>query len=122
MIVAGFGFRASASCESLRSALACAATGHQVTALAAPADKADATCLRDLAAETGLAVHPVGVAELEAVLTFTISAVSRSQRNTGSVAEAAALAAAGPGARLLAARQISQDRRATCALAIRETS
>ena len=36
----------------------------------------------------------------------------------GSVAEAAALAAAGPGARLLAPRMISADRMASCALAM----
>ncbi|ENO84722.1 hypothetical protein C666_16775, partial [Thauera linaloolentis 47Lol = DSM 12138] len=38
-------------------------------------------------------------------------------RGCGSVAEAAALAAAGQGARLLAIRHISPDRSATCAIA-----
>ncbi|MHA6346914.1 cobalamin biosynthesis protein, partial [Roseivivax sp. CAU 1761] len=37
--------------------------------------------------------------------------------DTGSVAEAAALAAAGPGARLLGPRAVSPDGCATCALA-----
>jgi cobalt-precorrin 5A hydrolase len=38
-------------------------------------------------------------------------------RGVGSVAEAVALAAAGPGARIVVARVISSDRMATCAIA-----
>lgn len=49
---------------------------------------------------------------------LTRSAASQATYGTGSVAEAAALAAAGPGARLLSARLISPDRLATCAIAI----
>ena len=101
MIVAGFGFRANASCASLVSALNRAAQGRPVNALAAPDDKLDAPCLRALAAQTGLPVTAVAADQLGAVTTLTLSSHSQAHRNTGSVAEAAALAAAGAGARLL---------------------
>ena len=54
---------------------------------------------------------------LRAMETPTRSAVSLAARDTGSVAEAAALAAAGEGAWLIASRRISPDRMATCAIA-----
>ena len=110
MIVAGFGFRAEAAPESLRAAYA--AAGGGADALAAPADKA-----ARLAEAMGREVVPVGADALEAQVTLTCSAASRAARRTGSVAEAAALAAAGPGARLLRPRAVSPDRMATCALA-----
>lgn len=113
MIVAGFGFRRAATLDSLADALA--ATGGAPDALATAADKASA--LAPLAARLGLPVHAVAPEALSAARTRTDSTASRTHRGTGSVAEAAALAAAGPGARLLAARAISSDRMATCALA-----
>lgn len=130
MIVAGFGFRRAATCASLRSALdraqdqALAGTGQSfaITLLSAPADKAEAPCLRDLARLTGLTVRAIPAADLRAVKTPTRSHHSQRHRDTGSVAEAAALAAAGPGARLLSSRFISEDRLATCAVAIKETT
>lgn len=116
MIVAGFGFRGAADSSSLRAALALAQNGHPaVTALAAPADKAPALAV--LARTLGLRVIAVSPQALSAVSTATHSAASFAARRTGSVAEASALAAAGPDARLLAPRHISPDRMATCALA-----
>ena len=82
---------------------------------------ADGSRYLDLGA--GIAVNSLGhanpdlVAALTAQATSTQSPASRASRGTGSVAEAAALAAAGPGARLLSPRVISADGRATCALA-----
>ncbi|WP_333572006.1 cobalamin biosynthesis protein [Sphingomonas sp.] len=110
MIVAGFGYRTGATAASLRSALALAQAGAPpITHVATVADKLP------LLATLGL---PMIVAEaVEAVLTPTRSPASLAARGTGSVAEAAALVAAGPHARLLVARQISPDRMATCAIA-----
>lgn len=119
MIVAGFGFRASATTQSLRSALAL--TGARgLSAVAAPADKADAACLTALARSLGVPVMAIPADALSAVVTPTNSARVRAERNTGSVAEAAALAATGAGGRLLITRRVSRDRLATCAIATGE--
>ena len=109
-VVAGFGFRSGATPESLRSAFA--AAGGGADALAAPADKA-----ARLVEAMGREVIPVTAEVLEAQETLTVSAASLAARRAGSVAEACALAAAGPGARLLGPRAVSPDRMATCALA-----
>ena len=116
MIVAGFGFRAEATLASLQDALASAQQGQpQITLLATPSDKA---ALVELLAEA-MDLHLVAIDPdaLCAAQTATKSAFSLKIRQTGSVAEACALAAAGPGARLLTPRHISQDRMTTCAIA-----
>ena len=114
--IAGLGFRAAAAPESLRAALKAAETaaGVRATALATAAAKATAPALTALAAERGLPV--IAIANLPAD-TPTQSAAARAAHGTGSVAEAAALAAAGPGARLLTHRIVSPDCMATAALA-----
>lgn len=128
MIFAGLGFRRSATLASLQDALAQATAALQVAVpersvalLAAPDDKAEAACLRELASELGLPVHAVNATQLNAILTLTDSARVRALRGSGSTAEAAALAAAlvhgGPGAVLLNPRAVSTDRLATCAFA-----
>lgn len=116
MIVAGFGFRQGADLHALRAALHTAQQGHPpVTALAAPHDKL--TLVAQLAAAMGVQMVAVSPSALQLRQTPTQSAASLKARATGSVAEASALAAAGPGSRLLAARHISPDRMATCAIA-----
>lgn len=122
MIVAGFGFRSAANCRSLRAAYELAAGDHRVTLLATPEDKATALAITQLSRELNLPVVAVSSAKLQAAETPTQSSHSLVQRKTGSVAEAAALAAAGPGARLVSPRHISEDRHATCAVAIRGQS
>jgi cobalt-precorrin 5A hydrolase len=135
MRVAGLGFRGTAGVASLADALARALasaspatpTGAQagaqagsqaglgpVDALASAHDKAGAPAIRDLAARLALPVLAVAVA---GVPTPTQSARVRAHYGTGSLAEAAALAALGPGARLVAHRVASQDGMATCAIA-----
>ena len=110
MIVAGFGYRSGATEASLRAALALAQAGAPpVTHVATLADK--------LALLETLALPTIAVEAVADIATPTRSAASLAARGTGSVAEAAALAAAGPGARLLVPRQISPDRMATCAIA-----
>lgn len=115
MIAAGFGFRGAATTDSLQSALKAATGRYTPDCIATIADKA--TALQGLSAATGLPVVSLTAADIAATQTKTRSAASLRARNTGSVAEAAALAAAGPNARLLAPRSISDDRMATCALA-----
>ncbi|WP_062781633.1 cobalamin biosynthesis protein [Novosphingobium capsulatum] len=115
-IVAGLGFRAGAPLGALRAAFALAQEGlPAATHLATAADKAPA--LAPLARALGLPLIPVAADAVQRCGTATQSAASLRTRCTGSLAEAAALAAAGPGARLLCPRQISPDRMATCAVA-----
>ena len=118
MIVAGFGFRAKATRESLADALAQASEGNRPEALATVAEKADATVLAALAADLALPILSVSTEALARQDTPSLSSASIDAHGTGSVAEAAALAAGGSGARLVAPRSISRDRLATCALAI----
>ncbi|GHC88435.1 cobalamin biosynthesis protein [Novosphingobium pokkalii] len=120
MIVAGFGFRAAADQAALRAALAlaqaqCKSGQPRVTHLATAADKAPA--LAPLAQALGLPLLAIAAPALAGCATPTRSPASLRARGTGSLAEAAALAGAGPGARLLAPRCVSPDRTATCALA-----
>jgi cobalt-precorrin 5A hydrolase len=93
MKVAGFGFRNAASHTSLAEALALAG-GAQ-----------------------GLPVIGLQRTLLETILTPTQSPRVKARFGTGSLAEAAALAAAGPGAQLLARRSQSADGAATAAIA-----
>lgn len=118
-MIAGFGFRASATEASLRDALAraCAGRIEGIDRLAAPADKAAKASLRVLGRRLALVVEPIPPAAIRAAATLTRSPHALAARGTGSVAEAAALAAAGPGARLVGPRAVSADRLATCALA-----
>lgn len=110
--VAGFGARAGASLDSLRAAYG--ATGASgITALATIQARAD--LVRPLAAELGLPLQVVAVA---GVATPTRSARVQASFQTGSVAEAAALIAAGPGAQLAVLRVSAPDGMATCAVAI----
>lgn len=117
MIVAGFGFRASASVESLLDAYAQAATTQDAMAVATLSDKADSRVFAELAQRLSLPVHRISETEACTMETATESFHSHGARGTGSVAEATALAAVGHGAVLLQTRVISHDRLATCALA-----
>lgn len=113
MIVAGFGFRAEATVESLRDAFERA--GGQADRMATLVDKSESPVFCSFAINHMVTkVNPKSLHEVE---TATHSAHSQNARQTGSVAEACALVAAGPGAQLLAPRVISSDRMATCALA-----
>lgn len=116
VIAAGFGFRTGATADSLADALSRAGTARP-DLLATAADKAGADAFRAFAAAQGLPVRGIDAAGLAGQVTETRSAASMAARGSGSVAEAAALAAAGPGARLIAARVVASDGRATCALA-----
>ncbi|WJS85175.1 cobalamin biosynthesis protein [Paracoccus sp. TOH] len=111
MRVAGIGFRRAASLASLADALARAGAAE---ALATSPAKAQAPVIRALAARTGL---PLLAVEIAGIATPTRSPRILTRHGTGSLAEAAALAALGPGARIVAPRVISQDGMATAAIA-----
>ena len=113
MIVAGFGFSTQASADSIADAMRQHAV--QPDALATLDRKAQA--LRDMTRATGLPVIAVSQAVAEGQSTQTQSHRSLAETNTPSVAEATALAAAGPGATLIGQRTVSHDRMATCAIA-----
>lgn len=118
MIAAGLGFRAGADVAALRAALmAAGADLARIDCLATVADKAGAPALRELAAELGLSVRAISAADMAVQMVLTQSPRVAALRGTGSVAEAAALAAAGPGAVLLGPRAVSACGRATAALA-----
>jgi cobalt-precorrin 5A hydrolase len=108
--VAGFGMRSGAGLESLRAALELA--GAEVDLLATIAERAEV--LRPLAESLGL---PLQVTAVGGVTTPTQSARVLQRFGTGSVAEAAALVAAGPRAVLTVLRVASSDGMATCAVA-----
>ncbi|PSL19688.1 cobalamin biosynthesis protein [Shimia abyssi] len=116
MIVAGIGFRQSATLQSLQHALN--ATGHSAPdAIATPSDKADAPALLALSKTLGAPILPITAPTMQAASTLTHSAKVLEKRGTGSVAEACALAALSHNATLLTPRHISLDRLATCAIA-----
>lgn len=116
MIIAGFGLRAMTSKAGLSAALA--ATGVSgLTAIAAPADKADHPALTSLATALDLPLMAVPLGLLPAQATRSKSARQPARYGSGSVCEAAALAACGPGARLIRHKQISPCGTATIAIA-----
>ena len=113
MKVAGLGFRRGASAESLAAALALVGPAD---ALATAEDKVHEPGLQRLANRLGFKVHAISRAALE-LQGVEGSARVMAEYGTGSVAEASALAAAGPGARLLIGRRTSPDGMAVAALA-----
>ncbi|TMU22865.1 cobalamin biosynthesis protein [Halomonas sp. ATBC28] len=117
--IAGFGFRSEATLESLAQAQ------DQLIDQYGAIDKLAAArsmlpLVEELARLRDIEVIAVADAELSTVTTLTHSEQSLHARGTGSVAEAVALLAAGPGATLLGPRIISADRKATAALALSE--
>ncbi|UYG08759.1 cobalamin biosynthesis protein [Halomonas sp. M4R1S46] len=121
MRVVGFGFRRSATLATLAEALERIETRH------GPVDRLAAVesmrpLVQALGDARGLATLGVPDASLAKADTLTQSRHSREARGTGSVAEAVALLAAGPGATLLGPRLMSTDRRATAAVATGDTT
>ncbi len=115
MIVAGFGFRSAVTLTALQDALDRAGGARGVTHLATLAAKVEG--LTDLGAALGLPVVAVAAETLAGQAVATRSDLVEALHGTGSVAEAAALAAAGPGARLRGPRAVSADGTATAAIA-----
>jgi cobalt-precorrin 5A hydrolase len=123
-LVIGLGFRDQASAAAIGEVLLAAIVqaGSQPSLIAVPDDKSGHAGL--LAAAMGAKLPIAGVTR-EAMRradpgVATRSAQIENRRGVGSVCEAAALAAAGFGARLIVGRLVSSDRTATAAAAIRE--
>lgn len=117
MIVAGFGFRARVTAQSLSDALARTGYSCEIACVATLANKAAEPGFADFATGFDASLCAVDRDTLARQSTPTQSKASLTAYGTGSVAEAAALAAAGPGAKLLAPRVVSADGMATCAVA-----
>lgn len=117
MKIAGLGFKKDVTLTSLREALLAAGGPDGLAAIATVSDKAGAAALKQLARECGVPIRAIPADVLAGVETPTQSERVAERFGTGSVAEAAALAAAGPRARLIATRVVSQDRSATAAIA-----
>jgi cobalt-precorrin 5A hydrolase len=115
MIVAGFGFRSGTTLAALQDALQRAGGAEGLTHLATLAAKAEA--LAALGRELDLPVIALDATALRGQSTLTHSDRVEALFGTGSVAEAAALAAAGKGARLRGPRVVSADGSATAAIA-----
>jgi cobalt-precorrin 5A hydrolase len=129
-LVIGLGFRDGASAESIGEVVANVAAHAAMpgiaSVLAVLEDKAAHPSLVAAAQATHLPIETVAT---DAVRQADARVATRSERvekhrGVGSVCEAAALAAAGPGARLVVTRVVSADRHATAAAAaiIEETT
>jgi cobalt-precorrin 5A hydrolase len=120
MKVIGIGFRAAADATSLQDALAQVLAQHpeaQFDAIVSEAAKARAPVFRDFAQSLGVPGIGITSTDLAEMITPTQSDRIQDTFGTGSLAEAAALAAAGPDARLIVKRVVSTDGMATAALA-----
>ena len=104
MLIAGFGFRASADIHSLANAFEKTVTGGLVDGFSAPADKIDHPAMTALARRYELPVYAVETETIKTINTLTQSATVHKWRQTGSVAEAAALAPFTSPARLVCTR------------------
>ena len=114
MIVAGLGFRKGVSAQSLRAALALVPPADL---LATAEGKEAEPGLQDLAAELRMKIKAIP-RDLLAAQGIDGPARTKALYGTGSVAAAAALVAAGPGARLVVARQKGPD--GMCVVAVAE--
>jgi cobalt-precorrin 5A hydrolase len=123
MIVAGIGCRMHARAEDIEAAIAEAlrlagCSRDELNAIATAAKKGEETGIPAVALMFGLPLIYVSQADLEAAAPRCETRSWPALQHTGlpSVSEAAALAAAGPKARLLLPRVAAKT--ATCALAI----
>ena len=124
-LVAGIGFRRATPPAEIVALLhrALGEAGlapERLTAIASAADRTGEPAIRVAAAAFGLIPTGLDASALTAVDARVVTRSSRieASRGVGSVAEAAALACAGPAARLLLPRIASAG--ATCALALFE--
>ena len=122
LMVAGIGCRSGVSAEQVQSAVVAALAailpvGQTVSAIATPAAKSHEPGIIAAAAALGIPLVLIAQSDLEAAdpRTLTQSEHAMTVMNVHSVAEAAALAGAGPSSRLLGPRIAIGP--VTCALA-----
>jgi cobalt-precorrin 5A hydrolase len=121
-LVIGLGFRDEADAQSIGEVLTAAAHAAmpgRANAIAVPEDKVAHPGLRAAAHAAQLPIETVADNAMRAAdaRVVTRSEQVKKHRGVGSVCEAAALAAAGAGARLIVTRIVSADRHATAAAA-----
>ena len=121
MIFIGLGFRKAVTIKSFENLI------HQVyhltelpgpiKALATLDTKALDPALQEFAAAKRITLIPVSLENLKRQITPTQSPAVQAAYGLGSIAEAAALSAAGDGSSLIFKRLVSSDKLATCAFA-----
>lgn len=114
MIVAGIGYRSGAMPDDLQVAMALLSRAPD--ALACLDTKAEGP-LQHVADAINLPLITLSEAQIAGIPTLTCSPRIKARFATGSLAEACALAAAGPGARLIQPRLIGPSGHVTIALA-----
>lgn len=117
MIVAGIGLRASATIEDLELLLNL--SDRLPDRIALLADKSTHPALQAVILRTALPLVTFARDEIRGIATPGQSARQMTIFGTGSVSEACALLAAGPGARLICPRIFAPSSRATIAFAIK---
>jgi len=117
MKVAGLGFKRDVTLASLREVLVSAGGCEGLAFVATVSDRVETAALKVLAGELNVPVKAIPADVLAGIVTPTQSKLVKEKFGTGSVAEAAALAAAGRHARLISTRVVSKDRTATAAIA-----
>ena len=122
MLTIGLGFSSDCSAAEIVTLVGQVCATHdideaRVALIATLPERAMAPALIEAAAGLGLAIVVPPVSALQAAAAFCLTRSERAQNRFGlpSVAEACALAAAGEGAKLIAAR--IKSARATCAIA-----
>ena len=115
--IIGCGFRRNASIVSFESALSKLPKTDYYSGICVPEDKIGHEALCAFAKKLVLPIYGIKRDAISAAITYTQSAKIIEARHTGSVAEAAALAIFKTPARLIAARAISSDKYAVCAIA-----
>jgi cobalt-precorrin 5A hydrolase len=115
----GIGFRAAADLSSLQDALqrALNSSAGGVDTVVTESAKSREKVFREFAAVLRVPGLGISQTDLEQMITPTQSQRIQDRFGTGSLAEAAALVAAGPTARLVVERVISSDGMATAAIA-----
>jgi cobalt-precorrin 5A hydrolase len=126
MLACGIGCRRGASASDIEAAIdaarAASQCGDKIAIVATETSKLDEPGLREAARRLGAALvaYDIDALESQSRSVLTISAAVQRHKGVSSVAEAAALLAAGANARLLGPRAAVQT--ATCALAVGDGS
>lgn len=126
MLVCGIGCRLGASAADIEAAIDAARCAskcdEKIAIMATETSKLDEPGLREAARRLGatLVAYDIDALDSQAGLVLTISEAAQRHKGVSSVAEAAALLAAGANARLLGRRAAVQT--ATCALAVGDGS